>query len=111
MAGGGAAVHFDSGNVHMHALIGGVAARGDDRVPVEIRRPHLEMLRTMGTERARQIAESYGRDGGMDGPEVSRRLFPPVMRSQQHSTNASKIAIQYSATPPYPPALAGLKKG
>lgn len=57
-----AAVHFDSGNVHMHALIGGVAARDDHRVPVEIRCPHLEMLRTRGAERARQVA--HGSRGG-----------------------------------------------
>jgi len=72
-----AAVHFDSGNVHMHALIGGVAARDDHRVPVEIRRPHLEMLRTRGAERARQVAHgSRGgereRQSGDSGSRVTR---------------------------------------
>jgi hypothetical protein len=72
-----AAVHLDSGNAHMHALIGGVAARDDHRVPVEIRRPHLEMLRTKGAERARQVAQGIRggereRQGGDIGGRVTR---------------------------------------
>ncbi len=38
-------------------------------------------------------------------------LFPSVMKSQQKKENSARMVIQYSATPPEPPDLAGSKKG